>query len=225
MGQIDMMEMIARIGLYFIPFLFALSFHEFAHAWVAKRKGDNTAELMGRLNVNPFAHADMIGTFLLPMMAILSGWNFLFGWAKPVPVNAYNLRYPKEDMFWIAIAGPLSNLFLAIVGAFIFVAFVLFGPKGGTADMVAQMLSFFIVINLVLCIFNMIPLHPLDGGKVMARFLPDSMNRMLEEQQMALQVILIVFFVTGGFRYLAIPVFWLRDVILGTFLGLFSIFI
>ena len=113
------MDLIATAFLavkYFIPFLFALCFHEYAHGWVAKLRGDRTAEIMGRLTLNPLAHADMIGTVILPLVSIVSGIPF-FGWAKPVPVDARNLKNPKVDMFWIAAAGPLSNLLLALIGA------------------------------------------------------------------------------------------------------------
>src|SRR5688572_7846497 len=128
MGDFNMIEVLGKLGIQFVPFLFALCFHEFAHGYVAKKKGDNTAELMGRLSLNPFVHSDLIGTFILPIAGILAGiggmnggHGFIFGWAKPVPVNARNLARPKEDMFWIAFAGPLSNLLLAAISTVIFV--------------------------------------------------------------------------------------------------------
>ena len=106
----------AKVALFYIPFLFALCFHEFAHGWMALKKGDNTAQLMGRMTLSPFPHMDIWGTVVLPIFAVVSGWGFLFGWAKPVPVNPRNLQRPKEDMFWIALAGPLSNIILSVVG-------------------------------------------------------------------------------------------------------------
>jgi Zn-dependent protease len=105
-----------KLALFYVPFLFALCFHEFAHGWIAKTRGDNTAELMGRLTLNPMAHADMIGTFALPIMAIVFSVPIFFGWAKPVPVNIRNLKNPRVDMFWIALAGPASNILLAVLG-------------------------------------------------------------------------------------------------------------
>lgn len=114
MGTDNLVEIVGKVAGTFIPFLFALSFHEFAHGWVAKKRGDRTAEQLGRLTLNPFAHADLVGTFILPLMGILSGWA-MFGWAKPVPVNPRNLKDPKNDMFWVAAAGPLSNFLLAVV--------------------------------------------------------------------------------------------------------------
>ena len=111
----DPLEIAVKVGLFFIPFLFALCFHEFAHGFVAKLRGDNTAEIMGRLTMNPLAHVDWVGTVGLPIVSIITGLP-LFGWAKPVPVNPRNLKDPKNDMFWVALAGPLSNILLFLVG-------------------------------------------------------------------------------------------------------------
>lgn len=204
MSQMNIIEILGKLAGTFIPFLFALSFHEFAHGWMAKRKGDSTAEQMGRLTLNPFAHADLIGTFVLPIMGILSGWA-MFGWAKPVPVNPRNLRNPKNDMFWVAAAGPLSNVLLAVLGGFALVLMSRFLQHSETTLAIAEMLTFFIFINVLLALFNLIPLHPLDGGKILERFIPYSLNRKLEENQMTLQIVLIGFFIVGGFHFLAEP--------------------
>jgi Zn-dependent protease len=203
----DFVELGGKVLSVFVPFLFALSFHEYAHGWMAKRKGDNTAESMGRLTMNPFAHADPIGTFALPLIGLVSGMA-MFGWAKPVPVDPRNFRDPKNDMFWVAAAGPLSNLFLAILGCLLFIGVERFYPvEGGVANYIdaqtlGQFLFGFIFINMLLCLFNLIPLHPLDGGKILERFIPYSWNRALEENQGTLNVILIVAFVMGGFSFL-----------------------
>lgn len=195
---------IGRVAGAFIPFLFALSFHEFAHAWVARIRGDRTAEQLGRLTLNPFAHADPIGTFVLPLLGLFSGWA-MFGWAKPVPVNPRNLMNPKNDMFWVAAAGPLSNILLAVVGGIVLVVMSHTLQHGPTTMAAAEMLTFFIFINILLALFNLIPLHPLDGGKILERFIPESLNRKLEENQATLQIILIGFFIIGGFHFLAEP--------------------
>lgn len=194
-----------KIALYFVPFLFALCFHEYAHGWVAKRLGDNTAERMGRLTLNPFAHADLLGTFILPIAAILFGTPF-FGWAQPVPVDERNLKSPKNDMFWVALAGPGSNLLLAVVAVVMFVV----AAHMGSSQMM-ELAKVFLIINLFLAFFNLIPLHPLDGGKIIARFLPYNANRWLEDNASTFSWVLLGLFLLGGFKYLAIPVYALAQ--------------
>ena len=202
----DFLEIGARFFVYFIPFLFALSFHEFAHGWVAKLKGDNTASYMGRLTLNPLAHADPIGTIALPLLAIATGFPF-FGWAKPVPVDERNFKNPRNDMFWVALAGPLSNILLASVGAMLLGLSLHFELSAANRAASIEFLQAFVFINLFLAFFNLLPFHPLDGGKVFARFLPAQANRFLEEHQVTFSYLLLGIFILGGFRYLAIPVY------------------
>lgn len=208
MGNVDFKMALGNALLYFPPFLFALCFHEFAHGWVAKRKGDRTAELMGRLTLNPAAHADVFGTLILPFSALLFGTPF-FGWAKPVPVNERNLKHAKNDMFWISFAGPLSNILLAFVGTIVFVIWTQLRPLD--AGGIPKVLQVFITINLFLAVFNMIPLHPLDGGKVLARFLPDKVNDMLEANQQMTVIILMALMLTGGLHFLTVPVYFIQN--------------
>ncbi len=198
---------LSRVLLQFVPFMFALCFHEYAHGWMAKRKGDNTAEIMGRLTLNPMAHADLIGTIVLPIMSIFFSFPF-FGWAKPVPVNERNLKFPRQDMFWIALAGPLSNLLLAFLAT---LGMVFLPRLGVTSEGAAEMLKVFLVINLFLAVFNLIPFHPLDGAKVIARFLPVRANLALENSQQMTNMILIVLMFSGAFRYLAVPVYFMAE--------------
>ncbi len=212
MSELNLVEIGYKLGIYFVPFLFALCFHEYAHGWVAKRLGDNTAESLGRLTLNPTSHADIIGTYALPIMAILFATPF-FGWAKPVPVDGRNLKNPRKDMFWIALAGPLSNLLLAAVATFV-LAILFAGYAGGSTSALVEMMKMFILINLFLAFFNLIPLHPLDGGKVLARFLPYSANRWLEMNQATLSMVLIAAFLLGGFRFLAYPVYIVAQVMI-----------
>jgi len=204
-----------RLMVYFVPFLFALCFHEFAHGWVAKLRGDNTALMMGRLTMNPLVHMDLIGTFILPLMAILNpGFGIFFGWAKPVPVNERNLKNPRVDMFWIALAGPASNLLLAL-----FSAAVMWGLSKAMMTSIyykptLEFLDVFISINLFLAVFNSIPLHPLDGGKILARFLPVSINYKLEQNQHVTSMVLLGLILLGAMKFLVIPVQFLHGLLL-----------
>lgn len=209
MNNLDLMKILADLGIFFVPFLFALCFHEFAHGMVAKWRGDNTAKMMGRLTMNPFAHADPLGTFILPIAAIALKSPFFFGWAKPVPVNERNLK-GKNDMFWVALAGPASNLLLGLVGT-VLLAFVYAHFRGGAGgEAYVRLLETFLMINMFLAIFNLIPIHPLDGGKVLAPFLPASWNIWLENNQGTLNMGLLIFLMLAG-RVLAVPVYFAAE--------------
>ncbi len=209
--SIDLLELARNLISFFVILLFSLCFHEFAHAFVAKLRGDNTAEMMGRLTLSPFPHMDMVGTVALPLMIVVlntMGYNMpFFGWAKPVPVNPRNLKSPRADMFLIALAGPMSNVLLALVctAVLVFAAMSLvttpYFPAART------LLQQFILTNLFLAIFNALPLHPLDGGKILARFLPASWNSTLEQYEQVTGMLLLALIIMGALKYLAIPVF------------------
>lgn len=184
-------NVVQKLVTFFGPLLFALCFHEYAHGLVAKWRGDNTAERLGRLTLNPLAHADMMGTVIFPIMSILLGSPFIFGWAKPVPVEVRNLKNVRTDMFWIALAGPLSNILLALVTTILWFIFVKFQFLPNYADGISAFAQTFIGINILLAVFNMVPLHPLDGGKVLARFLPASINYKLEQHEQISGIVLM----------------------------------
>ncbi len=159
-------------SVWVIPILLAITLHEAAHGWVAWRLGDDTAYRLGRVTFNPFRHIDPFGTVLLPALLLFaSGGRMMFGFAKPVPVNFARLRRPRRDMVLVAAAGPATNIALAVVSAALLVHVVPF-PSGDVARWVAHNLSNSVLINLLLCVFNMLPIPPLDGGRVAVGLLP-----------------------------------------------------
>ncbi len=158
---------------WLLPVIIAITFHEASHGFVARRFGDDTAWRLGRVSFNPLKHIDPFGTIVLPGLLLASGAPFLFGYAKPVPVNFRGLNNPRRDMVWVAAAGPAMNLALATLAGLAF-HIVDFLPAGA-AHWVAQNLENAIVINVVLAVFNMIPLPPLDGGRVAVGLLPDAL--------------------------------------------------
>ena len=165
-----MTDWIYIASIWVLPVLIAITFHEAAHGYVAWRLGDDTAKRQGRVTFNPLAHVDPFGTVLLPGLLIATGAPFLFGYAKPVPVNFGQLRQPRRDMVWVALAGPGVNVLLAVASAFL-LHLVAALPAG--ADLwAARMLSNSVALNLLLAVFNMLPLPPLDGGRVAVGLLP-----------------------------------------------------
>ena len=163
----------------FLLLLFSLSIHEAAHAWTADRLGDPTARRLGRITLNPMAHIDWIGTVLFPLLAILSPGLPLLGWAKPVPGNWQNLRAPRRDFAIVAAAGPISNLVLAVIAALVFT--VLYGESGVCDSLTGFWLGRAVILNVMLAVFNLIPVPPLDGGNVLAGLLPEQFAQMLDQ--------------------------------------------
>ncbi len=202
----DLMSFGAKVATIFIPMLFSLCVHEFAHAMVAKWRGDNTAEMMGRLTINPIPHVDLVGTIILPLSILFFNVPLYFGWAKPVPVNPRNLKNPRADMFWIALAGPLSNLILAMLGTILIVVVVAGLVDWSFSQSAITILRSFILINLFLAFFNALPLHPLDGAKVLARFLPTPVNNWLEQNEHLSSLVLMGLVLTGLLHFLVYPV-------------------
>lgn len=189
------MESIAvTVSVWVLPVLLAITFHEAAHGWVAWRLGDPTAKQQDRVTFNPMAHIDPVGTVLLPAMLILMKAGFVFGWAKPVPVDPRYLRNPRRDMMLVAAAGPAANIVIAYISALlIHVAPILPDVMAGWAE---RTLWNSVLLNVLLAVFNMIPLPPLDGGKVAVGLLPYRYARPLAElERYGFLIILGVFFV------------------------------
>ena len=166
---------VAQIFISFIVLLCSLTVHEMAHAWTADRLGDPTARLLGRVSLNPLVHADPVGTVLFPLIAMITGAP-LIGWAKPVPVNVRQLRHHRRDYVLVAAAGPASNLAQALVGAIALA--VLY--ESSSMDLAARVLRFFVSLNVMLAVFNMIPVPPLDGGNVLSGILPEEFARLID---------------------------------------------
>jgi Zn-dependent protease len=199
---------VAQILISFIVLLFSLTVHEMAHAWTADRLGDPTARLLGRVSLNPLVHADPIGTVLFPLIAMITGVRWLIGWAKPVPVNIRQLRHPRRDYVLVAAAGPASNLLLAIISAFALKALpispvVLEEPN--VSAPLASFLSQAMQLNVLLAVFNMIPIPPLDGGNVLAGLLSNQLAGLFNLLRPYGFLLLYALILTGGFDLLVVP--------------------
>jgi Zn-dependent protease len=171
----DVSHLIQTFAVYALPVLFAITLHEAAHGYVARHFGDMTAFAQGRVSLNPVRHIDPVGTILVPLVILLlSGGRFVFGWAKPVPVNYSALRQPKRDMMWVAAAGPLSNLAMAL-GWAVLLRLALLLPANFFSAPMAEMATAGILVNLVFMFLNLLPILPLDGGRITASLLPSRM--------------------------------------------------
>jgi Zn-dependent protease len=168
----DLSQVAQTLAIYALPVLFAITLHEAAHGYVARHCGDMTAHAQGRISLNPARHIDLIGTIVVPLVILfLSGYKFLFGWAKPVPVNYSALRKPRPHMAWVAAAGPGANLAMALAWAVLLKVAVLL-PAGRVGEFLALMSQAGILVNLIFMFLNLLPILPLDGGRILASLLP-----------------------------------------------------
>jgi Zn-dependent protease len=205
---------VAQVVIEFIVLLFSLTVHESAHAWTADRLGDPTARMLGRVSLNPLVHADPIGTVLFPLLAFVTGAP-LIGWAKPVPVNVRRLRHQQRDYMLVAAAGPASNLVLAFVAALLLsklpVSPVILGESNVSAPL-ASLLSFGVRLNLLLAVFNMLPIPPLDGGNVLSGLLPRNLAVRFDQIRPYGFLLLYALIFTNGFQYFVLqPAYFLRS--------------
>lgn len=179
-----MQEIILQIAIYAFPVLLSITVHEFFHGYTAYKLGDPTAKILGRLTLNPLAHIDLFGTILLPLILIITNSSFLIAWAKPVPINPLNFKRPYRDMALSSLAGPMSNIILCI--AFFILLSLFFKNTAllglyGNADLMKQMLRAGFFMNFALFAFNMLPVPPLDGSKILMAILPRSGRNLMEK--------------------------------------------
>ncbi len=208
----DVLVMVLSI----VPLLFAVILHEIAHGWVAEKLGDPTARLMGRITLNPISHIDMVGTIILPGILLLTHSPYLFGWAKPVPVNFGNLRGGRKDMALVALSGPLTNFCLAVLSSIVF--HLTLGATAGTEGIVSKILvpvhlmAFTSVeFNLVLMAINLLPVLPLDGGRIVAGLAPLEIALAMQRMERYGMLIVLLLIGTGIWSYILRPVinvFW-----------------
>ena len=201
----------AQLFIAFLVLLFSLTVHESSHAWTASRLGDSTARLLGRVSLNPVVHVDLVGTILFPLLAAFAHVP-LIGWAKPVPVNLRHLKHPKRDYTLVAAAGPASNLVLAVLAAVV-LRWMPFTPSSiGEVDLSAPLATLaarVIEINVLLAVFNMVPIPPLDGGNVLAGLLPGRLADRFDDIRPYGFLIIYALMLTGVLGYLVGPPYYL----------------
>jgi Zn-dependent protease len=210
--------LIQTIAIAAIPVLFSITLHEAAHGYVARYFGDMTAYQQGRISLNPLRHIDLVGTILLPLLTLAVG-GILFGWAKPVPVNFAALKNPKKDMLWVAIAGPASNLFMAFCWGIIYKVVWLF-PGNYFAEPLMNMAAIGIEINAILMVLNLLPLPPLDGGRVAISLLPFRQAFQLSKTEPYGMFILIGLAMTPVLGWILFPLIGVVKNLISTLLGI-----
>lgn len=202
----DLQSFLIVLSVAAIPLVFAITVHEVAHGWVARRYGDRTAEAAGRLTLNPIRHIDPVGTVLLPALQLLLLGRVFFGWAKPVPVNPRYLRHPRNDMVKVAIAGPAANVIMALGWAAVFALVSKLGSPGGPVDWALQMALTGVTFNILLAAFNLLPIPPLDGGRVLTNGLPlGPFSRLLDRVEPWGLLIVVLLLVSGLAQRFVVP--------------------
>lgn len=213
------LTVIQKIAIWSIPVLFAITLHEVAHGWVASKFGDQTARLAGRLTINPLKHIDLMGTVIVPILMLVFG-GFIFGWAKPVPVDSRNMRHPRYNMAIVALAGPVSNLIMALfwavitkiglnLNAWFGIPLIYMGQAG-------------MMINIVLCVLNCLPIPPLDGGRALYNVLPGKLGWNLYRLEPYGFLIIVLLMLSGILSYVLEPVVYMLMRLIGMLFSLTS---
>ena len=218
----DLVDIITRIAIGLPGFLAAIACHEAAHAYVATKFGDETALRQGRLTLNPAAHYDPIGTVIFPLFGAIIG-GVMFGWARPVPVNAARFKNVRSGIFWVSFAGPLANVLIAILSAFFLALFVTQIPSSFMFHSeFVQMFRAAILINIVIAIFNLIPFPPLDGAKMISTFMDYEMARKYEELGRYSFVFILVLWFTPFFSYFLRPALYAGNHMMNIFINILA---
>ena len=217
----ESLTLVQQLAVWALPVLLAVTLHEAAHGYVARALGDSTAAQLGRLSLNPLRHIDPVGTVLVPGLLLAMG-GFLFGWAKPVPVNPARLKQGRRSMAWVAVAGPLANLAMAIGWAILLKLLLVSGAEGGIATGLRYMALAGMAINILLMVLNLLPLPPLDGSRVLGGFLPPQRAQMLDRIEPYGLIILLALLFTGVLGFILWPLYGAVDGVVRGMTGLAS---
>jgi Zn-dependent protease len=220
----DFNSSIQRLSIMIVPFLVAVIFHEVAHGFVAYRWGDSTARDQGRITFNPAPHIDPLGTLILPVLMMFTGSGMLFGWARPVPINPTRFRKYRAGLFWVSLAGPAMNFLIAAVSGLAFAATLKFvSPEFYLFEPLIEMTKVSVMLNFSLGIFNLLPLPPLDGSKIVESFLPYNAMKAYESIAQYSFWILLALIMTGALSILSGPIHFLTRFTLMSSISLFQI--
>lgn len=215
----ESLTLVQQLAVWALPILLAVTLHEAAHGYVARALGDSTAAQLGRLSLNPLRHIDPVGTLLVPGVLLAMG-GFIFGWAKPVPVNPARLKEGRRSMAWVAVAGPMANLAMALFWAVLLKVLLVSGTDGGIATGMRYMALAGIAINILLMVLNLLPLPPLDGSRVLGGFLPPAQAQMLDRIEPYGLIILLALLFTGVLGFILWPLYGVVDGVVRGITGL-----
>jgi Zn-dependent protease len=203
---VENLSLAQQIAIWSLPLLFAITGHEAAHAWAALRLGDRTAYQLGRVTLNPIPHIDPVGTIILPLVMVMLHTGFIFGWAKPVPINPRHFKHQQRDMALTALAGPMANLVMAFFWVAVAKLAIWLQPSFGAAEFLIYAGNAGIIINIGLMVLNLLPILPLDGGRVLNGLLPRELARSFEKLEPFGLIILVALLASGVLAKILLPV-------------------